>query len=85
MRTAEASLGRADYVLTEKAEKNRIFSRSLFIAEDVKKGEEITPRNLRSVRPSNGLHTKHYKELLGKKAAKDIRKGTPASFDLFTG
>lgn len=85
VRTAEASLGRADYVLTEKAEKNRIFSRSLFIAEDVKKGEEITPRNLRSVRPSNGLHTKHYKELLGKKAAKNIKKGTPASFDLFTG
>ena len=85
VRTAEASLGRADYVLTEKAEKNRVFSRSLFIAEDVKAGEEITPRNLRSVRPSNGLHTKHYKELLGKKAAKDIKKGTPASFELFSG
>jgi pseudaminic acid synthase len=84
VRTAEAALGKADYVLTEKAEKNRIFSRSLFVTEDMKKGETVTPQNLRSIRPAYGLHTRHYSGLLGKKAVKDITRGTPASFELFT-
>lgn len=83
VRRAEASLGKADYKLTAKAEASRSFSRSLFITENVKKGETITEKNLRSIRPANGLHTKYYKDLLGKKAARDIEKGTPASFDIF--
>lgn len=83
VRAAEASLGTVDYSLTDKAENSRNFSRSLFIVKDVKKGETITAENLRSIRPGNGLHTKYYKSLLGKKAAKDIDKGTPASFDIF--
>jgi pseudaminic acid synthase len=84
VRTAEASLGKSDYILTPKAENSRNFSRSLFIAEDVKKGEIINEKNLRSVRPGYGLHPKYYKEILGKKAVCDLKKGTPASFDLFT-
>ncbi|WP_022852174.1 pseudaminic acid synthase [Limisalsivibrio acetivorans] len=83
VRMAEASIGKPDYQLTEKAKGSRAFSRSLFIVEDVKKGELITEKNLRSIRPAGGLHTKHYRELLGKTAAQDIDRGTPASFELF--
>jgi sialic acid synthase SpsE len=48
----------------------------------MKAGDVFTPDNLRSVRPGNGLHTKYYEELLGKKILKDAKLGTPMSWDL---
>jgi pseudaminic acid synthase len=51
--------------------------RSLFATKDIKKGEKFTPDNIRSVRPSFGLHTKRYDEILGKTASDDIPFATP--------
>lgn len=82
IRLIEKALGKVTYDLTPKQTKSREHSRSLFVAADMKKGEAFTPQNLRSVRPSCGLHTIHYEELLGKKAARDIRMGTPMSWEL---
>jgi pseudaminic acid synthase len=79
VRTCEKMLGRPNYELDEKKAKSREFSRSLFISEDIKAGEIITEKNVRSVRPNYGMHTKHYKSVLGKKAAVHLRKGTPLS------
>lgn len=80
VREAEKSIGKAAYELNEKTKKSREFSRSLFVAEDIKKGEPITEKNVRSVRPAFGLHPKYLKDILGKKISKDVIKGTP--FDL---
>lgn len=80
VREAEKSIGKATYELNEKTKKSREFSRSLFVAEDIKKGEAITEKNVRSVRPAFGLHPKYLKDILGKKISKDVIKGTP--FDL---
>jgi pseudaminic acid synthase len=77
VRLAEKLMGKVDYELDAKKLKSREFSRSLYIAEDVKKGDVLTEKNVRSVRPGFGMHTKHYKEILGKKAASDLSKGTP--------
>lgn len=81
VREAEKAVGKIDYKLTEKQAKGRDFSRSLYIAEDVKKGEEFTEVNLRSVRPGFGLHPKYLSTLLGKKANADFEKGTPMQLD----
>lgn len=81
VREAEKAIGIVDYNLTEKQAKGRDFSRSLYIAEDIKKGELFTEKNLRSVRPGFGLHPKYYSQLLGKKATIDIEKGTPMQLD----
>lgn len=81
-RMLEKALGRVTYELTEKQKANRAFGRSLFIAKDMKAGDVFTPENLRSVRPSHGLHTKYYEELMGKKIAKDATLGTPMSWEL---
>ena len=81
VREAEKAIGIVDYNLTEKQAKGRDFSRSLYIAEDIKAGEVFTERNLRSVRPGFGLHPKYYSQLLGKKATIDIEKGTPMQLD----
>ena len=81
VREAEKASGVVDYNLTEKQAKGRDFSRSLYIAEDIKEGENFTEKNLRSVRPGFGLHPKYYNQLLGKKATTHLEKGTPMQLD----
>lgn len=81
VREAEKASGVVDYNLTEKQAKGRDFSRSLYIAEDIKEGEIFTEKNLRSVRPGFGLHPKYYNQLLGKKATTHLEKGTPMQLD----
>lgn len=80
VRNAEKALGTVNYVLDDKKLKNRNLGRSLFIVEDVKKDEFFTAENIRSIRPGFGLHPRHYHEIIGKKANKDLRKGTPMAF-----
>lgn len=77
VREAEKASGVVDYTLTEKQAKGRDFSRSLYIAKDIKAGEIFTDKNLRSVRPGFGLHPKHFNEIIGKKSNQDLEKGTP--------
>lgn len=81
VREAEKAIGIVDYNLTEKQAKGRDFSRSLYIAEDIAKGELFTENNLRSVRPGFGLHPKYYHQLIGKRATIHLDKGTPMQLD----
>ena len=82
VRIIEEALGSSEYKLTDKQVKERGLSRSLFVVKDIKKGETITEENVRSIRPGIGMHTKHYEEVLGRKASQDIEKGTPLSWEL---
>lgn len=82
IRIMEKALGSSDYRLTEKQKIEHEGSRSLFAVKDIRQGDILTGDNMRSIRPGNGLHTKYYDELLGKKASKDIRKGTPLAWDM---
>jgi len=77
VRNAEGALGKQSYELTEKQKSGKAFARSLYVATDIKKGEEITDKNVRSVRPGFGLHPKYYKEVLGLKTTESIQKGMP--------
>jgi pseudaminic acid synthase len=81
IRDTEELLGKVTYELSDKSLKSREFSRSLFIAKDVKAGEIITPENVRSVRPGFGLAPKYLHEILGKPFQIDSTKGTPFSWD----
>ena len=81
VREAEKAIGVVDYHLTEKQAKGKDFSRSLYIAEDVKAGEVFTEKNIRSVRPGFGLHPKYYHQVLGKTAKVAVEKGTRFSLD----
>jgi pseudaminic acid synthase len=82
IRGTEEALGEVSYDLTEKAKEHRIFMRSIFAAKDIAEGESFTEQNIRIVRPGNGLHPRHYSELLDKKAKKSIKKGSPISWDM---
>lgn len=75
VRTAEAAIGTVTYELSEKQRGGRTAARSLYVAEDMKAGDILTEKNLRSVRPGFGLHPKYFNELLGKKVIRDLEKG----------
>ena len=75
VRSAEKALGKIDYTLTEKQLTSRNFSRSLYVTEDIKKGEIFSNKNIRSIRPGFGLHPKYYYEILGKPSKRSYNKG----------
>jgi len=85
IRIAEKAVGKIRYGLTEKEKKMYAFRRSLFAEKDIKKGDTFTEANTRSVRPANGLKPKYLRTILGKKTKKDIKKGTPITFNLVQG
>ncbi len=81
IRMAEKAMGTATYDLTDKQKNSREHSRSLFVVQDMKKGDIITEQNVRSIRPSCGLHTRYYDAILGKRVNRDMELGTPMSLD----
>jgi len=83
VREAESAIGKVDYTLTEKQAKGKDFSRSLYVVEDMKAGDVITEKNVRSIRPGFGLHPKYYNGILGKKVNINIEKGTALNFNYF--
>lgn len=82
IRTVEAALGKVHYGTSESETKSRGFRRSLFIVQDVKMGEVFTDSNVRSIRPGDGLHTRYLPEIIGRRAVRNITRGTPLSWDL---
>lgn len=82
IRDLEKALGKVTYSLSEKSLKSREFSRSLFISEDVKAGDRITEKNVRSVRPGYGLSPKHLEKILNRRFKDDYKKGTPLDWTL---
>lgn len=80
VREAESAIGVVDYTLTEKQAKGKDFSRSLYIVQDMKAGDVITEKNVRSIRPGFGMHPKYYNEILGKEVAVDVEKGETLKF-----
>lgn len=81
VREAELAIGDVNYSLSEKQKQGRKFSRSLYISKNVKKGELITSKNIKSIRPGFGLHPKYFDQILGKKFKATYEKGTRMSLD----
>ena len=77
VRVAEGALGDVAFTTTEREGASRVFRRSLFVVKDVRAGERFTADNVRSIRPGAGLHTRYLPEVLHRRAAVDLRRGTP--------
>lgn len=82
IRNVEKALGEVKYPTEPAKIKGRTGCRSLYVAEDVKAGDVVTEKNVRSVRPGYGLHPKYLPEVLGKKFVKDCQMGERFSFEL---
>jgi len=82
IRNVENALGLVSYPTDLSTIKGREFSRSLYVAEDMKTSDVITEKNVRSVRPGYGLHPKYLPELIGKRVNQNLKKGTRFTWDL---
>jgi pseudaminic acid synthase len=81
-KTAWQAIGEVNYDILGAEKGNVKFRRSLYIVKDVAEGEELTPDNVRSIRPGFGLAPKYYEAILGQKAKQNISRGTPLTFDM---
>jgi len=85
VRIAEKSLGGVRYGATASEKDSLAHRRSLFVVHDVKAGQELTKENVRSIRPGHGLHPRYLELVIGRRAARDIVRGTPLTWDLVGG
>jgi pseudaminic acid synthase len=81
-RAAEAALGEAQYELSQRARRSREHARSLFVVEAVSAGDPVTALNVRSIRPSGGLHPKHLPDVIGRRFREAAPRGTPLDWRL---
>lgn len=80
LREVEELLGVESYELSQKSKEGRVFMRSLFVVEDIAKGERIKENQIRSIRPGYGIPPKMKYQVIGKKAKKSLKRGEPLSF-----
>lgn len=79
---AALAMGNVCYDMAEQETKSLQFRRSLYIVEDMKKGDTITEKNMRSIRPGLGLSPKYYDVVLGKKVNREVKRGTKLAWDM---
>ncbi|MFZ5988725.1 MAG: N-acetylneuraminate synthase family protein, partial [Bacillota bacterium] len=82
IRSAEKAMGKLSYDTSESEAANRIFRRSIFVVNDIRKGDIFTEDNIRVIRPAHGLAPKYYEDILGRKALKDIERGSPLHWNM---
>ena len=83
VRIVEKALGSKEYKLTPVQETEREGARSLFIVKDIRQGEALTPENIKSIRPGNGLPPVEYDKVIGKIASHDLYRGDPLKYEDF--
>jgi N-acetylneuraminate synthase len=82
VRTAEKALGSVHFGVAENEANSLPFRRSLFVIQDIRRGETFTEANVRSVRPGHGLHTRYLHQVIGRRATRDLPRGTPLSWEM---
>lgn len=76
------ALGGVSYGPTEAEKKSIQFRRSLYVVQDIRAGEKLTPENMRAIRPGLGLPTKYLEQLLGKVVKSDVKRGTALTWEM---
>jgi pseudaminic acid synthase len=79
---ATQALGTIKYGPTEAEKASLSYRRSLYIAQDLKAGDVLTPENLRAVRPGFGLSPKYYNVVLGRSVKCHVQQGTSLQWEL---
>lgn len=86
LRDAFNALGGVHYgSASQKEDKSKQFRRSIYVVDDIKSGQILTPDNIRCIRPGYGLPTKYYEAILGKRAAMDLTRGTALEAKMLEG
>jgi N-acetylneuraminate synthase len=77
------ALGHVSYGATPAEQKSLQFRRSLYVVEDIQAGTKLSAKNVRAIRPGSGLAPKFFDQVIGRAVARDVKRGTPVSWDLF--
>ena len=85
VRTVERALGRVHYGVSPREAETRIFRPSLFVVRDVRRRERFTGENIRVIRPGHGLHPRHLPDVIGRRASRDLARGTPVTWEMIDG
>lgn len=83
VRDAHAALGDGDLGEAEVDAGTRKFRRSLYVVKPLAAGETVAGDAIRSIRPGNGLLPRHLRDIVGKKATRDIAYGEPTDWSMF--
>lgn len=78
---AQLALGTVQLCVQAAEEKSRMYKRSIYVSKPIAAGEEFTTDNLKIIRPGDGLWPRHWETVLGRKAVKDLKPGTPLAWD----
>ena len=81
-RHAFEALGVAAYRRSETEAHNRQFRRSLYVVRDVAAGAALTAEDIRSIRPGYGLDPAQLPQVLGRRAARALKRGEPLALDM---
>jgi len=81
IRKVEKALGRITYGPSDQEQNNLKFRKSIFVVKDVNEGEPLTEENLKVIRPGFGLKPKYFQDVLGKNAARALKRGTPLKWE----
>jgi N-acetylneuraminate synthase len=79
---ARLALGQVTYAQEESERANLAFRRSLYVVRDIAAGEVLTRENVRAIRPGYGLSPKHLTQVLGRRARRQVARGTPMAWDI---
>jgi pseudaminic acid synthase len=76
------AMGQVSYGATPSEKASIVFRRSLYVVQDLKTGEELTKHNVRAIRPGLGLAPKYLSVVLGKRASRDVKRGTALAWNM---
>ena len=79
--SAALALGNLEWKIMDSESESRRLRRSLYVVSDVLMGEELSPINIRAIRPGAGLKPKYFNEVIGRKFNKNLKAGTPLSLE----
>jgi sialic acid synthase SpsE len=85
VRSTESMLSNVGFGVSAAERSSTIFRRSLFVVRDIAEGERFTEHNVRVIRPGYGMAPRDLPEVLGRTAARAIRRGTPLSREMIGG
>jgi N-acetylneuraminate synthase len=80
VREASQAVGKVCYEVTEKEQASRVLRRSLFVVQDMAAGEAFSMDNVRSIRPGHGLHPRYLETVIGRRASRPLKRGTPLNW-----
>jgi pseudaminic acid synthase len=76
------ALGTVQYGIQKSEEKSKLFKRSIYVVENIKKGDTLSDKNLKVIRPGDGIAPKHWDEVIGRTAKSDLVSGTKLTWDV---